>query len=89
MVTMNQDYTQYTIDNYILKITGVFNYDKDFYKKATQANYEELQFSEDSEKFSKDFFYPDLRNQFFNNNKKRHSILVRKNIENSIVDYLL
>ena len=83
---MNQDYTQYTIDNYILKITGVFNYDKDFYKKSTQANYEELVFSEDSEKFSKDFFYPDLRNQFFNNNKKRHSILVRNNFENSIVD---
>ena len=86
MVAMNQDYTQYTIDNYILKITGVFNYDKDFYKKSTQANYEELVFSEDSEKFSKDFFYPDLRNQFFNNNKKRHSILVRNNFENSIVD---
>ena len=86
MVTMSQDYTQYTIDNYILKITGVFNYDKDFQKKAYEATYEELQFSEDSEKFSKDFFYPDLRNQFFNNNKKRHSILVKKNTENSIVD---
>ena len=83
---MNQDYTQYSIENYILKITGVFNYNKDFLIKATQSDYQELQFSEDSEKFSKDFFYPDLRNQFFNNNKKRHSILVRNNPENSIID---
>ena len=83
---MNQDYTQYSIENYILKITGVFNYNKDFLIKATQSDYQELQFSEDSEKFSKDFFYPDLRNQFFNNNKKRHSILVRNNPENSIIE---
>ena len=86
MVTMNQDYTQYSIENYILKITGVFNYNKDFLINATQSDYQELQFSEDSEKFSKDFFYPDLRNQFFNNNKKRHSILVRNNPENSIIE---
>ena len=83
---MNQDYTQYSIENYILKITGVFNYNKDFLINATQSDYQELQFSEDSEKFSKDFFYPDLRNQFFNNNKKRHSILVRNNPENSIIE---
>ena len=83
---MNQDYTQYSIENYILKITGVFNYNKDFLIKATQSDYQELHFSEDSEKFSKDFFYPDLRNQFFNNNKKRHSILVRNNPENSIIE---
>ena len=30
---MNQDYTQFAIENYILKITGVFNYDKEFLKK--------------------------------------------------------
>ena len=83
---MTIDYTQFGIENYILKITGVFNYDKEFLKKAAKSNYEELQFSEDSEKFSKDFFYPDLRNEFFNNNKKRHSILVRNNPENSIID---
>ena len=83
---MTKDYTQFGIENYILKITGVFNYDKEFLKKAAKSNYEELQFSEDSEKFSKDFFYPDLRNEFFNNNKKRHSILVRNNPENSIID---
>ncbi len=83
---MTKDYTQFGIENYILKITGVFNYDKEFLKKAAKSNYEELQFSDDFEKFSKDFFYPDLRNQFFNNDKKRHTILVRENSENSIVD---
>lgn len=83
---MNQNYTQYSIENYILKITGVFNYNKDFLIKVTQSGYQELKFSEDSEKFSKDFFYPDLRNQFFNNNKKRHSILVRNIPENSIIE---
>jgi hypothetical protein len=86
MVKMTKDYTQFGIENYILKITGVFNYDKEFLKKAAKSNYEELQFSDDFEKFSKDFFYPDLRNQFFNNDKKRHTILVRENSENSIVD---
>jgi hypothetical protein len=83
---MTKDYTEYVIENYILKITGVFNYDKEFLKKAAKSNYEDLKFSDDFEKFSKDFFYPDLRNQFFNNDKKRHTILVRENSENSIVD---
>ena len=83
---MNQDYTQFGIENYILNITGVFNYDKEFLKKVAKSNYEDLTYSEDFEKFSKDFFYPDLRNQFFNNNKKRHTILVRENPGNSIVD---
>ncbi len=83
---MSKDYSQFGIENYILKITGVFNYDKEFLKKAAKSNYEELKFLDDFEKFSKDFFYPDLRNQFFNNNKKRHTILVRENQENSIVD---
>jgi hypothetical protein len=86
MVKMSKDYSQFGIENYILKITGVFNYDKEFLKKAAKSNYEELKFLDDFEKFSKDFFYPDLRNQFFNNNKKRHTILVRENQENSIVD---
>ena len=83
---MNQDYTQFGIENYILKITGVFNYDNEFLKKATQSNYQEFQFPADFEKFSKDYFYPHLRNQFFNNDKKRHVILVRENAESSIVD---
>jgi hypothetical protein len=83
---MTKDYTEFAIENYILKITGVFNYNKEFLKKAAKSNYKDLQFSEDFEKFSKDFFYPDLRNQFFNNNKERHTILVRENSENSIVD---
>jgi hypothetical protein len=86
MVKMTKDYTQFGIENYILNITGVFNYDKEFLKKAAKSNYDELKFSDDFEKFSKDFFYPDLRNQFFNNDKKRHTILVRENSENSIVD---
>ena len=36
---MNQDYTQYSIDNYILKIVGVFKYDKKFIEKALKSNY--------------------------------------------------
>ncbi len=83
---MTKDYTQFGIENYILKITGVFNYDKEFLTKIAKSGYEELKFSDDFEKFSKDFFYPDLRNQFFNNSINRHTILVRENLENSIVD---
>ena len=83
---MKQDYTQFEIENYILKITGVFNYDDEFLKKADKSDYQEFQFPADFEKFSKDYFYPHLRNQFFNNDKNRHLILVRENAENSIVD---
>ncbi len=39
MITMTQDYTKYSIENYILKITGVFNYNKEFYEKAINSNY--------------------------------------------------
>jgi hypothetical protein len=86
MVTMSQDYTQYTIDNYILKITGVFNYDKDFYEKAINSNYKELEFSEDTLKFTKDYFYPEFRKQFFSNDKLRHKILVKDYTEALKVD---
>ena len=77
MVNMNQDYTRYTIDKYILKITGVFNYDKAFNIKALQSDFEELQFSEETLKFSKDYFYPEFRKQFFSSDKARHKILIK------------
>lgn len=83
---MNQDYTQYSIENYILKITGVFNYDKDFYEKAINSNYKELKFPDDTLKFSKDYFYPEFRKQFYSNDKLRHKILVKDYIEVLKVD---
>ena len=82
---MDIDYTQFEVSNYILKITGIFNYDDSFAIKAIQHNYKNLVFSDHEEKFNKDYFYPDLRKQFFSNDKKRHTILVNENAENSIV----
>ena len=83
---MTQDYTQYSIENYILKITGVFNYDKEFYGKAINSNYKELEFDETSLGYYKDYFYPDFRKQFYSNDKLRHKILFLSNAVSPIVD---
>jgi hypothetical protein len=82
---MDIDYNQFKISNYIIKITGIFNYDDRFSKKALQLNHSNLVFSEDEEKFNKDYFYPDLRKNFFSNHKERHTILVNDNVDNSTV----
>ena len=83
---MNQDYTQYGIENYILKISGVFNYTSTFYATALKNSYEPLVFSESNVNFCKDFFYPNLRKEFFSNNNDRHPILIRKGTANTPVN---
>ena len=83
---MNKDYTQFGIENYILKITGVFNYDKDFLKKAKNSDYIDLKYINEDINYFKDYFYPDFRKQFFSNDPLRHEILIRKNAVNPIVD---
>lgn len=82
---MNQDYTQYSIDNYILKIVGVFNYENNFLNKSLKYGYRELVYTADEIKDYKDFFYPDFRKNFFSNNKERHKILIKSNFENSLL----
>ena len=57
---MNQDYTQYSIDNYILKIVGVFKYDKKFIEKALKSNYSEIKYNEELLGYYKDYFYLEL-----------------------------
>lgn len=83
---MRHDYTQFTIENYILKITGVFNYTPSFYATALKNSYEPLLFSESNVNFCKDFFYPNLRKEFFSNHADRHPILIRKGTANSTVN---
>ncbi len=83
---MTKDYSEFAIENYILKITGVFNYDNSFKATAIQNNYEELKFSESNVNFCKDFFYPNLRKEFFSNHEDRHQILVRKGTANTPVN---
>jgi hypothetical protein len=83
---MTQDYTQYSIENYILKITGVFNYDKEFSKKAKNSSYENLKYRKDDLIYYKDYFYPDFRKQFYSNDISRHEILILKYGVNPIVD---
>ena len=42
---LNQGYKSiYSIDNYILKIVGVFKYDKKFIEKAIKSNYSEIKY---------------------------------------------
>jgi hypothetical protein len=74
---MEKTYTQFIVKDYILKITGIFNYDKKFLKKAVQSGYENLEFTSAELNFNKDYFYPDLRKQFFSNDKERHPILIK------------
>ena len=83
---MTKDYTQFGIENYILKITGVFNYDKDFLKKAKNSDYIDLKYINEDLNYFKDYFYPDFRKHFFSNDPLRHKILIRKNAVNPIVD---
>jgi hypothetical protein len=83
--TMTTDYTQFKVNNYVLKITGVFNHDSEFLKKALISGYKNLEYTQRQLDFNKDYFYPDFRKQFFSNDRKRHPILVNENAENSIV----
>ena len=80
---MVQDYTSYKIENYILKITGVFNYNKKFIAKSSKHGYNDLIYSKDELSGYKDYFYPDYRKQFFSNDKNRHKILVKDDFANS------
>jgi hypothetical protein len=86
MALTENTYSQFEIKDYILKITGVFNYDKKLLKKAESSGYKKIEFSEKELSFNKDYFYPDLRKQFFSDDKKRHPIVVKEIFENSIVD---
>jgi hypothetical protein len=83
---MTKDYTQFGIENYILKISGVFNYTSTFYATALKNSYEPLVFSKSNVNFCKDFFYPNLRKEFFSNNNDRHPILIRKGTANTPVN---
>lgn len=77
--------TTIPVSNYILKITGVFNYTSAFEKKAIQSGYQFLEYTEDEVSAFKDFFYPDFRKQFFSNDKKRHQILFKSSFEHSLL----
>lgn len=86
---MNQDYTQYSIDNYILKIVGVFKYDKKFIEKALKSNYSEIEYNDELLGYYKDYFYPDYRKQFCSNDEKRHHILSKQFIDTDSIDLFL
>ena len=89
MVTMNHDYTQYLIDNYILKIVGVFKYEKNFIENALKSNYSELKYNDELLGYYKDYFYPDFRKQFCSNDEKRHHILSKQFNDNNPIELFL
>lgn len=86
---MNQDYTQYLIDNYILKIVGVFKYEKKFIENALKSNYSELKYNDELLGYYKDYFYPDFRKQFCSNDEKRHHILSKQFNDNNPIELFL
>ncbi len=86
---MTIDYTQHEVSNYILKITGVFNYNSGFINKAILSNYAELCFEEVLLDYYKDYYYPEFRKQFFSNDKRRHHILVKDFVENNELELFL
>ena len=73
------------VSNYILKITGVFNYTSAFEKKALQSGYQFLEYTADEVSAFKDFFYPDFRKHFFSNHKSRHQILLKSDFDNMLL----
>jgi hypothetical protein len=73
------------VSDYILKITGVFNYTTKFSTDAIRVGYNELTYSLHELKSYKDFFYPDFRKHFFSNQKSRHVILVKSSFEDSLI----
>ena len=89
MVAISQDYTQYSIDNYILKIVGVFKYDKKFIEKALKSKYSELKYNDELLGYYKDYFYPDFRKQFCSNDEKRHHILSKQFNDNNPIELFL
>ena len=86
---MNHDYTQYLIDNYILKIVGVFKYEKKFIENALKSNYSELKYNDELLGYYKDYFYPDFRKQFCSNDEKRHHILSKQFNDNNPIELFL
>lgn len=62
---MTKDYTIFKIENYILKLTGLFNYDKSFFEKALNSGYQELKYNDSDLEGFKDYFYPDFRKYNF------------------------
>jgi len=89
MVTINHDYTHYLIDNYILKIVGVFKYEKKFIENALKSNYSELKYNDELLGYYKDYFYPDFRKQFCSNDEKRHHILSKQFNDNNPIELFL
>lgn len=83
---MIKDYTTFNIENYILKLTGLFNYDKAFIEKALNSGYQELKYTNSDLEGFKDYFYPDFRKHFFSNDLTRHRILVSQNKKNPILN---
>jgi hypothetical protein len=86
---MNLNYKDLSISNYIIKVTGVFNYNSAFKSKALDSGYQNLLFTEEQTRFFKDYFYPDLRHQFFSNDDKRHEILHKDFASNSCLELFL
>ena len=83
---MTKDYTIFKIENYILKLTGLFNYDKSFFEKALNSGYQELKYNDSDLEGFKDYFYPDFRKHFFSNDLIRHHILILKANKNPILN---
>jgi hypothetical protein len=77
--------TAIPVSNYILKITGVFNYTSAFEKNAIQSGYHFLEYTANEVNTYKDFFYPDFRKHFFSNHKSRHQILLKSDFENTLL----
>ena len=68
--------TTITVSNYILKITGVFNFNSAFEKKAIQSGYQFLEYTANEVNTYKDFYYPDFRKHFFSCKSSAKSELI-------------
>jgi hypothetical protein len=65
----------YIVNKYILKIVGVFHFNKEFYNNAINNGYHNL-INDDFEKnYYKDTYYPDVRKVMFLNETNQHKVI--------------
>jgi len=65
----------YIVNKYILKIVGVFHFNKEFYNNAINNGYQNL-INDDFEKnYYKDTYYPDVRKVMFLNETNQHKVI--------------
>lgn len=69
------NYVNVKLENYLLKIVGVFPYQDDFAANALQSGYEWHKFTNESKAFYKDYFYKGFRDLYMEDVENQNNII--------------